>query len=337
MKDQSSLIRPRPLAKGDRIAIVAPAGAYDPARLVQAAAILESWGLLVELPALAKPLRYLAATDEERARRLTEAFAREDIAAVLAARGGYGTARLLGHFQAAAVRPKIFVGYSDLTILLWRLRAEAGLLCFHGPMAASDLPRLDAGQLERFRRFLFGEQGWWAGSDLVARAPGHATGRLVGGCLSVLVTTLGTPYEVDTRGGVLFLEEVGESPYRIDRLLTQLLHARKFEGVSAVVLGTFHGCDTPDAPDLVMDICDEILAPLGIPVLSGFDAGHQSGGAVLPMGCQVRVNADTRTVELLEPVLAGRAKATPVMTAAQRDIARVTAAALRRGPGSAAR
>ncbi|MFN2375840.1 MAG: LD-carboxypeptidase [Candidatus Binatia bacterium] len=334
MKDQSSLIRPRPLTKGDRVAIVAPAGAYDPVRLVQAATILESWGLLVEVPAPAKPFRYLAASDEERAQRLTEAFAREDIAAVLAVRGGYGTARLQGRFQAAAVRPKIFVGYSDLSILLWRLRAEAGLLCFHGPMAASDLPRLDPEQLERFRRFLFGEQGWWAGSNLVARAPGMATGRLVGGCLSVLATTLGTPYEVDTRGGVLFLEEVGESPYRIDRLLTQLLHARKLEGVSAVVLGTFHGCGSEDDADLVMDIFDEILAPLGIPVLSGFDAGHQSGGAVLPMGCQVRVSADARSIELLEPVLGGRATAAPVMTAGQRDAARMVAAALRRGPAA---
>jgi muramoyltetrapeptide carboxypeptidase LdcA involved in peptidoglycan recycling len=200
-------------------------------------------------------------------------------------------------------------------------------------MVASDLGRLAPDQLERFRRFLFGEEGWWAGNALECRKPGAAIGRLVGGCLSVIASTIGTPYEIETRGGVLFLEDVGEPPYRIDRLLTQLVHARKFEAVAGVVLGTFHNCDPPDSSGEVMSIFDDILGRLGIPVVSGFDAGHHSGGAVLPMGCQVRLNADGGTIELLEPIFGNRAPVSP----ATRDLARVAAAALRRGPGSLGR
>jgi len=320
---------------GDRVAVVAPASRYDSERLARGIEVLESWGLAVENLAPTRNVRYLAGSDDERAERLTEAFVREDIAAILTIRGGFGSSRLLGRFDpaVAASHPKIFVGYSDVTVLLSRLRREAGLVCFHGPMVASDLGRLPIEQLESFRRFLFAQEGWWAGSGLQMRAPGSATGRLVGGCLSVIATTIGTPYEIDTRGGVLFLEDIAKPPYRIDRLLTHLVHAHKFDGVAAVVLGTFHNCDPPDAPGQVMQIADEILGRLGIPVVSAFDSGHHSGGAVLPLGCQVRVNADEGAIELLEPVFGNKAPVSP----ASRDLRRVAAASLRRGPGNLGR
>ncbi|MFN2427349.1 MAG: LD-carboxypeptidase [Candidatus Binatia bacterium] len=335
MREASAQVRPRHLVAGDRVAVVAPASRYDSEKMARGVAVLQSWSLQVDILVPSQPLRYMSGSDDQRAACLTEAFAREDIAAVIAVRGGYGAARLLGHFDpaVATTHPKIFLGYSDLTIVLSRLRREAGLVCFHGPMVASDLARLGPDELERFRRFLFGEEGWWAGKDLECRKPGSATGRLAGGCLSIIATTIGTPYEIDTRGSVLFLEDIAEPPYRIDRLLTHLLHARKFEGVAAVVLGKFHDCDPPNAPGQVMAIADEILGRLGIPVVSGFDAGHLSGGAVLPMGCQVLVNADAGSIELQEPVFGNSA---PVSSAA-RDLARVAAAALRRGPGSLGR
>jgi len=335
MREASTHIRPRALVAGDHVALVAPASRYDSEKLARGVAVLQSWGLVVHILVPSQSVRYLAGSDEERAACLTEAFVRDDIVAIIAVRGGYGSSRLFGRFDpaVAAAHPKIFVGYSDVTILLSRLRREAGLVCFHGPMAASDLARLGPDELERFRRFLFAEEGWWAGSGLESRVAGSATGRLVGGCLSVIASTIGTPYEIETRGGVLFLEDIGEPSYRIDRLLTHLVHARKFEGVAAVVLGTFHDCDPPDAPGQVMAIADEILGRLGIPVVSGFDAGHHSGGAVLPMGCQVSLNADAGVIELLEPVFGNKAPVSP----ATRDLARVAAAALRRGPGSLGR
>lgn len=297
------LTRPRALCAGDRVVVVAPASRFDRELLSQGMAVLESWGLVVEGPPPLKPLRYLAASDQERAAHLTDAFARPEVAAVLSVRGGFGAARLLDDFDSAvaAANPKIFVGYSDLTVLLGRLGDEAGLISFHGPMVASDLARLAPPELERFRRFLFGEDGWWAGEGLVGRTGGSAAGRMTGGCLSVVVTTIGTPYEIDTTGSVLFLEDIAEPPYRIDRLLTHLLHAGKFDGVQAVVLGAFHDCG--EDPAQVMEIADEILGPLGIPVVSGFDSGHRCGAAVVPMGAVVKVDADAGRVELLEPVL----------------------------------
>jgi muramoyltetrapeptide carboxypeptidase len=328
-----ALLRPRSLRPGDRIALVAPASSYDEEAARRGAEILAAWDLSVELPARLEPVRYLAASDDERARQLTEAFTREEIAGIVAIRGGFGFSRLLGLFDpaVATAHPKMFVGYSDLTILLSRLSAEAGVVSFHGPMAASDLPRLGPDQLERFRRFLFGEDGWWAGGKLGCRASGAAKGRLVGGCLSVIVTTIGTPYEIDTKGAVLFLEDVNESPYRIDRMLTHLSHAGKLAGVAAVVLGSFHGCGEEEE---VLAIADEILSPLRIPVVSGFDAGHGSGGAVLPIGCEVFVDADAGSIELLEPVFASHAASAP---ASAKDLARLAAAAARRGPGFAGR
>jgi muramoyltetrapeptide carboxypeptidase len=332
MKEASSQIRPKGLCRGDRVALVAPASPYDDHALAAAMDILQSWELVPEAPSVFTRQRFLAGTDSERGDSLTHAFQRDDVAAIMAVRGGYGSARLLHHFDpaVAAAHPKIFLGYSDLSILLSRLRREAGLVCFHGPMATSDLPRLGPDELERFRRFLFAEEGWWAGRDLACRVPGSGTGRLVGGCLSVLTTTIGTPYEIDTRGNVLFLEDVNEPPYRIDRNLTHLLHARKFEGVSAVILGRFHECDPPDASGQCTEIFGEFFGRLDIPTVAGFDAGHQSGGAVLPMGCQVHVDAEAGVVELLEPVFGNRA---PISTAS-RDLARIAAASLRRGPGS---
>lgn len=302
----NQMIRPRALVPGDRVAVVAPSSRYDRAALLRGAEVLESWGLKVDLPPETAPYRYLAAPDEVRAGLLAEAFTRDDVAAVMAVRGGFGAARLLGRFDPAlgAAHPKIFLGYSDLTVLLSRLQNEAGLVCFHGPMVSSDLARLPSEALEPFRRFLFGEDGWWKGEGLTGRSPGSASGAFTGGCLSMLATTIGTPYEFDARGRVLFLEDIAEPPYRIDRLLTHLLHAGKFDGVAAVVLGTFTNCDPKDEPGVVMQVVDEILGGLGVPVVSGFDAGHYSEGGLVPMGCEVRVDAGAGTVELLEPALA---------------------------------
>lgn len=308
MSDIATFLKPRALVPGDRVALVAASSRFDPEAVARGRRVLQEWGLIVEGPPLNEPLRYLAASDEARAAQLTEAFERDDIAAIFGVRGGYGSARLLGLFnpEVAAAHPKMFVGYSDLTVLLARLQAEADLVCFHGPMVASDLARLGAAQLERFRRFLFNEPGWWAGEGLECRQGGTARGHLAGGCLSVLVTTLGTPYEIDTRGAVLFLEDIGEPPYRIDRMLTHLSHAGKLDDLAAVVLGSFLKCDDADNPGEVLAIVDEIFGPLGIPVVAGFDAGHGSGGAVLPMGIEVRVDADAGVVELMEEVFLDR-------------------------------
>lgn len=300
-------IKPRALRAGDLVVAVAPAAAYDDADLSRGLAILRSWGLQVEAPIPAAPLRYLAATDAERARRLTDALARPDAAAVVAVRGGYGLARLWKLVDLAPwkTHPKIVVGYSDLSLLLARLIGEADAVAWHGPMVASDLPFMAATDLERLRAILFGESAGWEVGGLAPLAPGCAEGTLVGGCLSSLVTTLGTPYEIDTRGAVVFLEDVGEKAFRLDRMLTHLAHAGKLAEASAVVLGRFHRCAEGEAPTVVHDLVTEIVAPYGVPILAGMDAGHGSGHLPLPMGCRVRVDSGAGTLLALESPFAG--------------------------------
>lgn len=299
---KTDLVKPRPLQRGDRVALAAPAGFSDPERIEQGAAVLRGWGLEVEgLPAM-EHHRYFAASDPSRARLLEDLFARPDLGAVLAVRGGYGCARLVDHLSlgALAAFPKIFVGYSDVTLLLDRIVREQGAACFHGPMVASDLTRLNAEELERFRRFLFGLDGWWNGDFAEVWSAGQGSGPLVGGCLSVLVTTLGTPFEIDTRGCVLFLEDVAERPYRIDRMLVHLRQAGKLDHLQALVLGSFADCCGGEGPEVLRRIFEEVLDGISCPVVFGLDAGHLSGNVVLPMGCQVDVNSDRGQVLLLE-------------------------------------
>jgi muramoyltetrapeptide carboxypeptidase len=298
--------KPACLNRGDRVLAVAPAGACDPRRLEQGLGLLEQWGLVVEGPPGGEPFRYMSAPDELRAGALYEAFSREDVAAVLVARGGFGCARLMPRLRLdlRRVKPRIFCGFSDATIMLARLVEEARLVCFHGPMAAVDLPRLSAEGRERFRRFLFDEEGWWDGRVRETWREGRAEGVLAGGCLSVLVTTLGTPYEVATEGRVLFLEDVAEQPYRIDRMLTQLRHAGKFDRAAALVFGPMTDCDGGEGSGLLRRIAMEAVEGLSCPVLFGLEAGHGSENVVLPMGCRVRVVAQDESpcLELAEPV-----------------------------------
>lgn len=268
--------------------------------------MLESWGL--EVAPLAEPVahRYMAASDAMRAKALEAAFEDDSIRAVLAARGGFGCARLIEHLDVERIRahPKIFVGFSDVSLLLAHLAQRAGLVCYHGPMVAADLAQLDPAAAERFRRFLFGRSDWFDGGARHAWREGKASGVLTGGCLSVLVAALGTSYDIDTEGRVLFLEDVAEKPYRIDRMMTQLRHAGKLDGIAALVMGPMTDCDGGLGPEVLREIVLEALSGTSCPVLFGFEAGHGSSNVVLPFGCRVKVDADRQQLDLLEPVLA---------------------------------
>jgi muramoyltetrapeptide carboxypeptidase len=295
-------VKPRPLQQGDVVALAAPAGFCEAERVDSGSQVLEDWGLVVEgLPSM-EPLRYFAGDDRARAQALAAAFSRSDLAAVLCVRGGYGCSRLFDHLSLADLveNPKIFVGYSDVTLLLDRMVREHGVACFHGPMVASDLTRFDGDQRERFRRFLFGLDGWWDGRFEEVWTPGRGSGPLVGGCLSVLVTTLGTPFEIDTRGTVLFLEDVAERPYRIDRMLMHLRQAGKFDEIQGLVVGSFLDCYGSEGPGILRTILAEVLDGLSCPVVFGLDAGHGSGNVVLPLGCQVDLDTERQELLLLE-------------------------------------
>jgi muramoyltetrapeptide carboxypeptidase len=224
-------------------------------------------------------------------------FTDPDVRAVIAARGGYGSGRLLPAFEVAIARrhPKIVVGYSDLTFLFTQLLQRAELVVFHGPMVVGleQNPRGAARMLDLLR----GDRSAWniAASTIVQ--PGTAEGVIVGGCLSVLVATLGTPYAVQTAGRLLFLEDVNEKPFRIDRMLTHLRQAGKLDEVAGVMFGEMVGCSAEaDEAVTVRDVIGEAFAAARYPVVIGLPTGHGHGAATLPLGVRARLAGERLTL-----------------------------------------
>ena len=292
-----------PLRPGDLIGVVAPGAAVEAAVVEAGVRVLEQAGFRVRVGAnVGKQAGYLAGHDAERLADLEAMFADRGVRAVIAARGGYGCGRLLPHLDVEIARrqPKVLVGYSDVTFLLTQLVQRAGLVAFHGPMVA-DLATNPAGA-EALLRLLSGDRTGW---NLRAREivqPGTGEGVIVGGCLSILVAGLGTPYAVETKGRLLFLEDVNEKPYRIDRMLTQLRQAGKLDGVAGVLFGDMTGCGHAGDAVTVRDVIREAFASARYPVVFGLPTGHGGGTATLPLGVRARLAGER--LNLLESPLA---------------------------------
>lgn len=299
--------RPPAIKRGDRVALVAPAGPVSRRALGQARSALRALDLDVET--IGEPtarLRYLAGPDEARAQALHEAFADPAVRAIFALRGGYGTTRLLPLLDLDIIRanPTIFIGSSDVTALLTVLIQQAGLVAFHGPGATGAFFRkADSAVLERFWRLLSSPEplGEVLPAGLRTLRGGRARGRLVGGCLSLLAATAGTQWQLEARGAVLFLEDVGEAAYRIDRMLTQIGQAGVLEGVVAVVVGEMVRCRVPRGEAWSLDdVFLDRLGTLEVPILAGFPAGHGRNEVVLPLGVEVEVDAEAGSLTVLE-------------------------------------
>ena len=261
-----------------------------------------------------------AGTVQQRAADLHAMFADREVRAIWAARGGSGAGALLPHLDYALIRrhPKILVGYSDLTAVHLALLARAGVVSFHGPVASSRFSDFSAA----FLRAVLMEGG--AGRELLvaeaneaeatepgqppfgAITPGVATGPLVGGNLSTLASLVGTPYLPDARGAIAFLEDVGEAPYRVDRLLTQLAQAGVTSRAAAVAFGVFRKCVPPDdEPSLTLaEVVREQAAALRVPSAYGLSIGHIPRQVTLPLGIRARFDAAARTITLLESAVA---------------------------------
>jgi muramoyltetrapeptide carboxypeptidase len=235
------------------------------------------------------------------------------VRAILCARGGYGSQRLLPQIdlRAFAARPKVIVGYSDTTALL-NAAVATGVVAVHGPMVADDIARgLSTRSASWLQSVLADPAYLWEAEVPETVRPGCATGRLVGGCLSVLVTTLGTPWSPDTVGAVLFLEDVHERPFRLDRLLTHMRQAGKFDGVAGVVFGTMATCPPVDGV-CPLDVVRECFADAPYPVGFGVPAGHHVGGTTgadgenlaLPLGVRVTLDTTRGRLTALEPAVA---------------------------------
>lgn len=312
-----SSAKPPRLNLGDTVGIVAPASALTlPYELDRAEHWIRGMGLVPRRGShIAEQDGYLAGTDAKRAADLSAMFADPEVRAIFAIRGGWGGARLLPLLDWDAIRanPKLLIGYSDTTSLHLAIAARGGFPTLHGPNAAS---RWEKASWESLWPLAFtGEMPILGGERVEAESgrpgrtltPGKGKGRMLGGNMTVLSTLLGTPWVPDFKGAVLFLEDVNEEVYRVDRMFQQLKLAGILDGLAGVIFGQCTRCN-PDDPEQsgfsLDDVIDHHLVPLGIPAFTGGNIGHVTNQLCLPHGAKVELDAGARTIRLLEPLVA---------------------------------
>lgn len=316
--DAENWIRAKPLKPGDTIAIAAPAGVAEEVPVRAFAALMEKQGFKVRIPEgmLGRRDRHLGGTDAQRADELNALIRDPAVRAIFPARGGYGLTRIIDRidYKALAADPKIITGYSDLTALHLAVARKARVVTFHSPLPMHSLHKGEtephAFAYRSFRRMILAPSGG-LGAGIVEVPPsgdkpealvaGKARGRLLGGNLSLVAATIGTPYAIEPEGAILLLEDVNEAPYRVDRMLSQLRLAGVLDKVSGVVLGSFTTKE-PDEPAKIDTILREYFGGLKVPVIIGFPAGHAPANATLPHGGLVEI--DGGSLRILEPPLA---------------------------------
>jgi muramoyltetrapeptide carboxypeptidase len=301
------IVQPSCLKKGDTISIVAPAGPIEMRDgLERGIAALERMGFRVKHDdRIFQSSRYLAGSDAARAEELMRAFEDPSAQAIIALRGGYGCSRLIPLLEEKRLRPnpKIFIGFSDLTTLHLYFLRRFGWITIHGPMVISPaLWDMTPAEEKNFFALLTDPDYRPALSfpQLEAWFPGVAEGMLIGGCLSMVVAGMGTPYEIQTEGKVLFLEDQGEAPYRIDRMLTHLYLAGKLQSLAGIVLGSFIDCEPSQGNYSAGDILREILTDLKLPIIANFPAGHSEHNWAIPLGARVRIDANAGSIKFLD-------------------------------------
>ncbi len=301
------MITLRRLKSGDRIALVAPASSFPAEELAAGVAELARLGFeaVYDESVFAKD-RFVAGAADVRARAIQQAWADPSIAALIAMRGGYGSAQLLPLLDPVLLRSarKALVGYSDITALLSFYQLN-GLTAIHGPMIDRRLSRgTSAYDEDSFRRVLMSAEpaGEFRPAALEVLRPGRAAGTLIGGTLTQLVSSLGTPWAFDALPGcALFLEDIGERPYRIHRMLTQLAQAGVFSRAGAIVFGEFPGCDEPGGDPAIRDVLRDFTASFAGPVLFGFPSGHTAGATwTLPFGVRAEVAGESTPAVIIE-------------------------------------
>ena len=305
------VVKPAAVPSGARVAVVAPASNAKLERIEGGIAALQRYGFDVVPAAHAagKSTPYFSGTTEERLEDLRRAFADQDIEAIFCTRGGYGSNYLLEDLDLdlIAKNPKPLFGYSDITVVQTWLLDELGLVGFHGPMAAADFYREDGVDEASFSDALNGGKVTaGAAQGLRILKPGRAQGRMHGGCLSMLVSTLGTRFAPQTEGRLLFLEDVGAKPYQIDRMLRQMVLAGKFDGVTGFVFGEMLEClSAGTSPDLLDQVILRVLDWFDGPIAIGLRSGHVSRGNVtLPLGIEAELVAEGEPVlRYLEPAV----------------------------------
>ena len=294
------MLKPKALRPGGRVAVVAPASPFTRQEFDEGLNELRRLGFepVFEESVFAKLGGYLSGDGRLRARAFLDAWRDPDVDAIIAARGGYGSVHMLPYLDRDVLRqtPKPFVGYSDVTSLLTYLTIECEIVSFHGPMLAGKLGKgTSAYDPDSFLRALtaVAPLGELSPPSLEVFCPGEATGRLYGGTLAQLVATLGTPFAfAPPKGYLLFLEDVAERPYRLDRMLTQLRLAGVLDAASGIILGEFVGCDEPEGGVAAREVLARLFSGFSGPVVYGFPSGHTTTPAItLPFGVSARLMA----------------------------------------------
>ena len=284
------MVKPQALKYGDTIGIIAPAN-YSGASADTMVKDLEARGFKVVLGDSFYSKWYnFGGSDEIRAKDINNMFKNKEVKAIFCVRGGYGSIRLLDLIDFDTIRknPKIFVGYSDITTLLMAISQKTGLVTFHGPMSSNytnfdDITRIS-----------------YLGADLRVISSGKAEGEIVGGNLSLIVASLGTKYEIDTKGKILFIEEVGEYTYRVDRMFQQLKLAGKFDDASGIILGSFTKANQEAPEDMpLQEVFYDSFGSLKKPVVSNFSSGHMRPFITVPIGAKAKMNTDTGKIEIV--------------------------------------
>lgn len=315
--NQQAQIKPKGLKKGDTIGLITPGSAVTRNAFEKAIENMEALGFKVKYSENMRVKKgFLAGTDQQRLDDLHNMFESPEINGIVCARGGYGSGRLLPHINYDLIKanPKVLVGYSDITALLFAIYGKTGLVCFHGPVGVSDFTDFTS---EQFVKVLMKgkskvkidvPKSWEEienpAFEMIKISDGTAIGNLVGGNLSLITAAMGTPYDLDFDGKIVFIEEIGESPYRIDRMLTQILNSGKLKNAKGLALGVFKNCETkPNDSDFdlslsLKEVLLDRLSSLNIPVIYGLPIGHIDDNATLPFGipAELDVNAGRLTI-----------------------------------------
>ncbi len=300
--------KPTRLRPGDTVGLIAPGSPIRPEKMEKALANMEVLGLKVKYnPISAAKHGHLAGTDAERLADLHELFADPQVKAIWCIRGGYGCTRLLPHIDYKLIRQsgKFIIGYSDITALLQTFHKKIGLPCFHGPVASSTFTPYTTRQVKAM--LMKPSPGWVIDPseldyETESIRPGTATGCLVGGNLSLLAAMVGTPWEARFKNNIVFIEDIGEKPYRIDRMLTQLRQSSDLGKAAAIVLGVFVDCEAREKDNslTLLETLKDRIYDLGIPTYYGFPTGHIDDQCTLPIGAKAEFDASTGKLRLVD-------------------------------------
>jgi len=315
------IIKPKSLQKGDCVAIIAPSSATDLKSVEKAEKRIRAMGLNpVMYPTCFTRYGHLSATDEERARDINNAFSDSNINGIICLRGGYGTPRILDMLDYNMIKsnPKVFVGFSDITGLHMAFNKICRMVTYHGPMASSGIAKVEEDCVifeeytyESFKKNIFTNEpiGIYKNpknEELFTLVGGKSKGELIGGNLSLLVSTLGSPYELDVKGKILFIEEVDEPIYKIDRMLTSLALAGKFKDCEGIIIGTWTNCEREKKSyeggyDLPLEeVLNNTLVKYNKPIISNFRAGHSYPQPTMAFGTIVEMDADNKQIIFTE-------------------------------------